>query len=119
MNANLEVPDLRPLSLRERMEWIYAIFDGIPEDRIDLKAWLTTRAPKPTCGTIACGGGFLALHPRGKELGLRLKSIQWFRPDGSRGFTVRCRGRVDFDALAEAIAQEAKDCRKPPKLDPS
>jgi len=50
----------------------YAIFDGIPEDRINLNSILTKRGASTSCGTIACGMGFLTLHPQFQALGLRM-----------------------------------------------
>lgn len=45
----------------------YAIIDGIPEDRFDLRQWWSSR---PSCGTVATVVGWLALHPQMQALGL-------------------------------------------------
>ena len=50
----------------------YAIFDGIPEQKINLGSILTKRGVSTECGTIACGMGFLALHPQFQAMGLEM-----------------------------------------------
>lgn len=54
----------------------YAILDGIPDHNIALDSFvdLTTSSPTgvATCGTIACGAGFLCLHPVMQAQGLFL-----------------------------------------------
>lgn len=53
----------------EKLKQAYAVIDGIPEKNFDLDAWYTEtdskpgKKIKPTCGTIACAAGWLAIHP--------------------------------------------------------
>lgn len=57
----------------ELLREAYAIIDGIPDKRINLG--VIARGPKPNdpkhCGTIACAAGWLGMHPKFKELGMR------------------------------------------------
>jgi hypothetical protein len=70
--------------IRERVEAAYQILDGIPEHRIDLylftneemdsvlRSWGLERLDKvaENCGTLACGAGWLSLHPKFHKWGL-------------------------------------------------
>lgn len=52
-----------------------AIIDGIPEARLKLESWqsqdgIVENTEKITCNTIACAGGWLALHPTFQAMGL-------------------------------------------------
>lgn len=42
----------------------HEIIDGIPEKAIRLSLWLTKRGQSLDCGTIACGAGWLSMHPK-------------------------------------------------------
>lgn len=57
---------------KERIALAYEILSGIPEDNILLSAYVTEGDGTPTCGTIACGAGWLAMHPAFHAMGLRL-----------------------------------------------
>lgn len=64
----------------------YSILDGIPEWRLSL----TDIANKPEldCGTLACGIGWLLLHPRYQERGFGIKRTSSYglvidTPDGA------------------------------------
>jgi hypothetical protein len=52
----------------------FAIIDGIPKRAFDLDMW-RTKGAGPSCGTIACAGGWLAMHPAMNERGL--KPAEW------------------------------------------
>jgi hypothetical protein len=47
----------------------FAIIDGIPKKAFDLDSWVSKDAGK-SCGTIACAGGWLAMHPTMNKAGL-------------------------------------------------
>lgn len=55
---------------KENLVLAHQILDGIPESVIRLDAWCTRRGESKACGTIACGGGWLALHPKFNRKGL-------------------------------------------------
>jgi hypothetical protein len=63
----------------ELLKDAYAIIGGIPSNRFDLRAFqqvrsgggVAKRAKEIHCGTLACAGGWLALHPQFNRLGLR------------------------------------------------
>lgn len=59
---------------KERIALAYEILSGIPEDNILLSAYVTEGDGTPTCGTIACGAGWLAMHPAFQAMGLRLEA---------------------------------------------
>jgi len=73
----------------ERLRQAFAIIDGIPARVFNLDAWVS-RDNGPQCGTIACAGGWLAMHPDMHALGL------------TRGFdgSPRLRYETGSDALA-------------------
>ena len=54
-----------------RLREAYAIIDGIPDDRFDLRHFANSDDPHD-CGTIACAAGWLAMHPKFNALGLTL-----------------------------------------------
>ena len=64
----------------ELIRHAYEVLDGIPAERFDLDHIIEltpsmdvgTFKARPTCNTLACGMGWLALHPDFKRLGLRL-----------------------------------------------
>lgn len=51
------------------------IIGGIPDNQFDLDMWqqngFAKNAEEITCNTIACAGGWLALHPKFQALGLK------------------------------------------------
>lgn len=56
----------------ELLKDAYAIIDGIPAKQFDLKWFSSGKGVTPNdCGTIACAGGWLTLHPAMRALGLR------------------------------------------------
>lgn len=61
----------------ELLKDAYAIIDGIPDDRFHLDYWqdatgeVAYTAQAIGCGTIACAGGWLALHPTFQQVGIR------------------------------------------------
>lgn len=62
----------------------YAIIDGIPKENFDLNDWVydhksDTACSISGCGTVACAGGWLSLHPKFRKLGLK---YQWTRGQG-------------------------------------
>jgi hypothetical protein len=48
----------------------FAIIDGIPNKAFKLDSW-RENGDGPACGTIACAGGWLAMHPTMNQAGLR------------------------------------------------
>lgn len=54
----------------EELRIAYSILDGIPNKRFNLQ--LIANKTSLDCGTIACGVGWLALHPRYQARGFRL-----------------------------------------------
>lgn len=59
---------------RELLIHAYEILDGIPESNLNLCEIAPRRTKEPDCGTIACGLGWLAMHPDFRALGLDLWS---------------------------------------------
>lgn len=59
---------------RELLIHAYEILDGIPQKNFDLNLIAQKGQGAPTCGTLACGLGWLAMHPDFKALGLDLWS---------------------------------------------
>ncbi|GAC1605787.1 MAG: hypothetical protein NVS3B3_04320 [Aquirhabdus sp.] len=56
----------------ELLKDAYAIIDGIPEKQFDLETFVKKGSNKPTCCTIACALGYLAMHPQFNALGLTI-----------------------------------------------
>lgn len=56
----------------------YAILDGIPQDAINLNTVIANKTQKDhlECGALACGIGWLSLHPKFNAIGLRAKKIR-------------------------------------------
>lgn len=94
----------------------YEIIDGIPTQHFNLNRWVHEDGASCStngCGTIACAGGWLALHPKFNELGLRMK---WNRGNG-RGYNTQVvtygSGSVSaFEALAKVFNIAEQDARK-------
>ena len=84
--------------IKKRISRAYEILGGIPAGRIDLDDFLHTRVAEARCSTIACGGGWLALHPEMQELGLNL-----CMHGGDRAVVWGPRGTRDFQALNEVF----------------
>jgi hypothetical protein len=76
----------------ELLRQAYAIIDGIPDDRFNLVR---------SCGTIACAGGWLCMHPTFIALGLRAM----FGSNGAPEFVDEQTGdyTVAFAALGKAL----------------
>jgi hypothetical protein len=47
----------------EKLKDAYAILDGIPTHKLNLNEVLGSFSGDLSCGTIACGAGWLSLHP--------------------------------------------------------
>lgn len=79
----------------ELLKDAYEIIDGIPSENFNLDTW-RKRDEGATCGTIACAAGWLTLHPKFQELGL--KSVV-----GHGHYLHRpvFNGKENIDALAE------------------
>lgn len=60
--------------IKERISLAYQIIVGVPEKQIELDAWYSRIGKevvgKKRCNTLACGAGWLALHPAFNALGL-------------------------------------------------
>lgn len=52
----------------ERLRVLYSVLAGLPDSRVDLGAWKSHRPND--CGSIACAGGWAAMYPPFRELGL-------------------------------------------------
>lgn len=90
----------KPIDL-ELVAKAHEIIDGIPDKVIDLKRFVSQCGESPDCGTIACGAGWLALHPYFKELGLTI-------PQSKFGGVIRHTptGLVNDDALRMTFGGE-------------
>lgn len=64
----------------EELAVAYQILGGIPARQIDLDGIVTKEGDKNFCGTVACGVGWLAMHPRYRERGFkpRLHGACWY-----------------------------------------
>lgn len=99
--------DTKPIN-KELVADAYEVLSGIPEEFIYLNRFVWSggfdeAAQKPECGTIACGIGWLAMHPSWRAKGLQLEKDD----DGDviayteRG--VACAVRYDFDEAVDAL----------------
>jgi hypothetical protein len=71
----------------ELLKDAYAIISGIPDDNFRLSTWFWLNNGK-SCGTIACAGGWLALHPDMQERGLGVNPRTDFPTfDGDEGYS--------------------------------
>lgn len=65
----------------KELEIAYQILGGIPARKINLSDIIIERGRtvkgKPFCGTIACGLGWLLMHPRYKRRGFGVKPTTW------------------------------------------
>ncbi|MDQ7981911.1 hypothetical protein QYH69_32325 [Paraburkholderia sp. SARCC-3016] len=80
----------------------YAIIAGIPESRFDLCLWRSGGNTANECGTIACAGGWLAMHPKFHALGLQA---------GEDGMP-RTKGARNYGALAEVLGIDRMDAQQ-------
>jgi len=95
----------------ELLSVAYSILDGIPRERIDLGTFQYDRnrscwtdgpirdASEIGCGTLACGGGWISLHPYFQELGLYVKA-----PYGDIQTRHIASAHDAFDALAHTFS---------------
>ena len=57
----------------ERLRELYAMMFGVPDERVDLKNWTSSRSFSPrSCGTRACAVGWATVYPPFMEQGLRM-----------------------------------------------
>ena len=56
----------------ELLRAAHDILSGIPSEAISLDVVQTSQGDSPTCGTVCCGLGWLAHHPRFQSAGLTL-----------------------------------------------
>lgn len=63
----------------ERVSLAHQILSGIPDGQVHLNSFYAAGTEQNICGTIACGAGWLALHPSFQEFGLRPRVVcgQW------------------------------------------
>jgi hypothetical protein len=80
-------------------DW-YAIMDGIPDDLINLDSVIKQKGRSLSCGTIACAGGWMALHPTFAE---RLKPTVTKLP-GGHTCVLWLGQQADPDNVFEAMA---------------
>lgn len=72
----------------ERLRTLYAILDGIPDQRIDLSDWRgwpraeLEDSADPVCGTVACAFGWACVYPPFMDMGLTMAGdhLQGYRP---------------------------------------
>ncbi|KVH64446.1 hypothetical protein WS89_03960 [Burkholderia sp. MSMB1072] len=57
----------------ELLKDAYEIIDGIPPRNFNLDTW-RKHDDGATCGTIACAAGWLTLHPKFQNLGLKVSN---------------------------------------------
>lgn len=73
----LPIPaDLRPQHEHaiERLRELYAMMFGVPDERVNLKDWISsTRFSANTCGTTACAVGWATVYPPFVEQGLEME----------------------------------------------
>ena len=98
----------------------YAIIDGIPDDRFNLRTYANSTDPNH-CGTIACAVGWLAMHPTFNALGLTLRRGEFgdddpmpFCPEGYDGFSSVARTL----GISYGIAYTIFQCRDYPEYEP-
>lgn len=96
---------------RERLEAAFLILSGIPRENINLRKWRDGRGPNgeplPLCRTIACGAGWLCMHPDMNELGLAFsESHRWLV---SPVYTHRGKKYVGVEALGRFLTSESKE----------
>lgn len=65
----------------ERVSLAHQVLSGIPLDRMNLDRFYAKNqsVDTPLCGTIACGAGWLALHPDFQAMGLKVRPACGFR----------------------------------------
>lgn len=80
----------------ELLKDAYAILGGIPEDQINMNMIVSRQSGKHNCGSIACGIGWLAMHPAFNEMGLSYE-----RP---RGLTYTTNGKAETIHYAQAAS---------------
>ena len=85
---------------RGRVSLAHEILSGIPEELIQLDHFYAPGQSSWTdyCNTIACGAGWLALHPAFQNMGLRPRIHEWERSGVE--FIERYTVLKGFDALA-------------------
>ena len=76
---------------RDRLALLLDVLDKVPPERFDIRHWIQNptslrNGGQPTCGTVACVGGGLALDPRARKQGLRIARDGMPLFDGYMGF---------------------------------
>lgn len=83
-------PTMLPMvDRKENLAVAYSIIGGIPVKNFDLNQFCSTghnAKPTPTCGTIGCTLGWLAMHPYFTAQGLYLehRAVKLIKPNGDR-----------------------------------
>lgn len=85
----------------ERVSLAHQVLSGVPDDQVYLGSFYPEgqSMSAPLCGTIACGAGWLALHPEFQAMGLRVchgadhdrRGVQFLTREGG--------WRYGFDAM--------------------
>lgn len=65
---------------------LYAIIDGIPEERFNLRNIIAEGREANPCDTIACAAGWAAMHPLFKAEGLGLTKQGGLTYEGEQSF---------------------------------
>jgi len=84
----------------------YKIIDAIPGRAFDLEMFITKMGEAPSCGTIACAGGYLAMNPFFKKRGLKLVVADECYYGG---YTVQYRGNNGLYAFAKLFKLHESD----------
>lgn len=105
----------------ELLKDAYAIIDGIPDHQFNLNRWVEEDSTGSSCdiahgcGTVACAGGWLSLHPKFNALGL---NYTWSRGLGrgnnERRLTYKGNdmGGEPFSVLGKVFGMSDYDARK-------
>lgn len=87
----------------ELLRQAYAILDGIPQEAIDLDHVIKQRGQSLKCGTIACGIGWLSLHPKFNSMGLKFEKRNCFIGTGTVDVLTYQGKSVDYSEAASKI----------------
>jgi hypothetical protein len=87
----------------ELLRQAYAILDGIPQQAIDLDHVIKERGSSLKCGTIACGIGWLSMHPKFNSMGLKFEKRKGFIGNGSVDILTYQGQSVDYAEAASKI----------------
>lgn len=98
----------------ELLKEAYAIIGGIPAKAINLDAILSEKGESLSCGTIACGIGWLSLHPKFQAYGLKIVDRELYYKGNHSYYEAAAMGifNIEFED-AEHIFASTYDCHNP------